>query len=112
MLDAAKNARHVILGTATPIQTDVQELWDLLEILGQGADHVLGRRSASRWRDAGRILPLMTGEKTIARGDEGWDLIRNPVPPAQEDGLFGQVRQDLALGIAVLHRSAPRGPAS
>ena len=33
----------------TPIQTDVSELWDLLEILGCGADHVLGR-SRSHWR--------------------------------------------------------------
>ena len=42
MLEAAKRARHVILGTATPIQTDVEELWDLLEILNKGADHVHG----------------------------------------------------------------------
>lgn len=98
MMDAAKNARHVILGTATPIQTDVHELWDLLDILGQGADHVLGRRTASRWRDPDRVLPLVTGEKAIEGGDEGWDLIRNPLPPAREDGLFGQVRQDLSLG--------------
>jgi len=35
MYEAARNSRHVILGTATPIQTDVKELWDLLEILGK-----------------------------------------------------------------------------
>lgn len=98
MLDAAQNARHVILGTATPIQTDVRELWDLLEILGQGADHVLGRRAASGWRDPTRVLPLVTGEKGIDLPDEGWDLVRNPLPPAREDGLFGQIRQDLSLG--------------
>ncbi len=43
MQEAAKRARHVILGTATPIQTDVEELWDLLDILNKGADHVMGR---------------------------------------------------------------------
>jgi len=43
MLAAAKRAKHVILGTATPVQTDVEELWDLLEVLNQGADHVMGR---------------------------------------------------------------------
>ena len=46
MLRAAPKARHVILGTATPIQTDVEELWDLLEILNNGADHVLGRSAS------------------------------------------------------------------
>ena len=30
---AAANARHVLLGTATPIQTRVGDLWDLLSIL-------------------------------------------------------------------------------
>ena len=42
MLKAAARAEHVLLGTATPIQTDVADLWDLLEILSQGVDFVLG----------------------------------------------------------------------
>jgi len=29
------------LGTATPIQTEVSELWDLMRILNAGADFVL-----------------------------------------------------------------------
>lgn len=39
----ARRTKHVILGTATPIQTNVEDLWDLLGILNQGANHVLGR---------------------------------------------------------------------
>ncbi len=96
MLEAAKNARHVILGTATPIQTEVRELWDLLEILGNGAEHVLGR-AYSRWRAPPDVLPLVTGEKGIQDPGEGWDLIRNPLPPAREDSLFMQARQDINL---------------
>jgi superfamily II DNA or RNA helicase len=107
MLEAAKNARHVMLGTATPIQTEVRELWDLLEILGQGAEHVLGRRPASRWRMPELVLPLVTGEKGISGADEGWDLIRNPLPPGREDILFGQVRQDLNLGDRQFFSDSP-----
>lgn len=107
MLDAAKNARHVILGTATPIQTEVREIWDLLEILGQGAEHVLGRRMGSRWRSPDSVLPLITGEKGIDGADEGWDLIRNPLPPAREDTLFGHVRQDLNLGDRLFFSDRP-----
>ncbi len=33
--------RHVLLGTATPIQTSPLDLWDLMGILASGADHVL-----------------------------------------------------------------------
>lgn len=50
MLEMANNARHVLLGTATPIQTAVRELWDLLMILNQSADFVMGRDHASIWR--------------------------------------------------------------
>ena len=38
----ARNAQNVILGTATPIQLDAVELWDLLAALNQGAPQVLG----------------------------------------------------------------------
>ncbi len=94
MLEAAKRARHVILGTATPIQTDVEELWDLLEILNKGADHVMGRYG-SVWRQPRSVLPVMTGEKAIAEESEAWNLIRNPLPPRQEGSLFDNIRGDL-----------------
>ena len=42
MMDAAARAEHVLLGTATPIQTDVADLWDLMKVLSQGVDFVLG----------------------------------------------------------------------
>jgi hypothetical protein len=38
---AARNAQNVILGTATPIQLDAVELWDLLSALNQSASQVL-----------------------------------------------------------------------
>jgi hypothetical protein len=58
MMEIAGRTKHLILGTATPIQTDVAELWDLLEILNQGASHVLGRH-LSAWRDHGLVRPLL-----------------------------------------------------
>ena len=38
----ARNATNVILGTATPIQLEAVELWDMLYALTQGAPQVLG----------------------------------------------------------------------
>lgn len=96
MLRAALKARHVILGTATPVQTDVEELWDLLEILNNGADHVLGR-SASYWRRPPIAIPVLTGEKLIADEHEAWQWLRNPLPAKREDRLFDLVRVDLGL---------------
>ncbi len=96
MRKIASRAKHVILGTATPIQTDVEELWDLLDVLNQGADHVLGR-DFSTWRQSRTTLPLLTGEKLVEDDGEAWNLIRNPLPPRRDDPLFDHVRSDLSI---------------
>ena len=96
MREAAKRAKHVILGTATPIQTEIGELWDLLEVLNNGANHVLGR-DLSRWRQPADVLPIVTGEKNVRDEVEAWQLIRNPLPPRHEAPVFDHVRTDLRL---------------
>ena len=44
----ANRTRHLIIGTATPIQTDRNEIWDLLKLLALGNEHVLGRKKFFR----------------------------------------------------------------
>ncbi|MGH8593646.1 MAG: phospholipase D-like domain-containing anti-phage protein [Gammaproteobacteria bacterium] len=97
MMEAARRSRHVLLGTATPIQTNVSELWDLLHVLNQGADHVLGRLG-SVWKRPEDAIKLITGEETAAEEFRYWDLIRNPLPPKAEDRIFDAIR--MGLGIA------------
>lgn len=92
----AGRAKHVILGTATPVQTDVEELWDLLDVLNRGAEHVLGR-TFSAWRQCRASLPILTGEKLIEDENEAWNLIRNPLPPRRDAPLFDHVRSDLSI---------------
>jgi SNF2-related domain len=106
MLEAARNARHVLLGTATPIQTDVGELWDALEILNQSADHVLGRMFGL-WRQCRSILPVVTGEKPVEEEHEAWQLIRNPLPPRREEPLFDYIRTDLGIADGVFFTDRP-----
>lgn len=91
---AASNARHVLLSTATPIQTSVDELWDLLDVLNQSADHVMGRLS-TRWRRPSEVVPVLTGKKRVEDEQDVWQFIRNPLPPAAEAPLFDQIRTDL-----------------
>ena len=52
MLKIGLRTKHLLLGTATPIQTEVHELWDLMLVLNTGTDFVLGRELYSRWVDA------------------------------------------------------------
>ncbi len=96
MINAAPRSKHVVLGTATPVQTDVEELWDLLEVLNQGADHVLGR-FASHWRRPSVAIPVLTGEKVIVEEGEAWNWLRNPLPVGRENALFDFIRGDLRV---------------
>ena len=98
MLRIGPRTRNLLLGTATPIQTEVYELWDLLRILNAGADFVLGRELFARWPDWEKALPVVKGDETPADERDAWEWLRNPLPPGSEDALFATLR--LQLGLA------------
>jgi len=95
---AAAKATNVILGTATPIQLDAVELWDLLHGLSQGAPHVLGTPAdGGEWMRE-EAIQYLTGRKDWPRNDTNrWALFRNPLPPAAEHAVFRDIRNDAAL---------------
>jgi SNF2 family DNA or RNA helicase len=97
MLEIAARCDHLLLGTATPIQTNVTELWDLFEILNRGTDFVFGRELVSIWPRIDRSLPIIKGETRPTTESEAWDLIRNPVAPSEEHIVFSQLRMQLGL---------------
>lgn len=98
MLGIGPRTRNLLLGTATPIQTEVHELWDLLRILNSGAEHVLGRDlSGCCWADWQKTLPVVKGEEILSDERDVWELLRNPLPPASEDPLFATLRLQLGL---------------
>jgi len=97
MLRIGPRTKNLLLGTATPIQTEVRELWDLLLILNAGADYVLGRELFGLWPDWEKALPVVKGDKTPADEKDAWEWIRNPLPPASEDALFATLRLQLGL---------------
>jgi len=98
MMRIAERTRHVLLGTATPIQTQVRELWDLLGILNAGANFVLGRASFARWSSWEKALPVVKGAEAPLDERDAWEWLRNPLPPAGEAVLFASLR--LQLGVA------------
>ncbi|MBP1732774.1 MAG: ATP-dependent helicase, partial [Deltaproteobacteria bacterium] len=95
MLRIGSRTRNLLLGTATPIQTDVHELWDLMRILNAGADFVLGREPFCRWVDWEKALPMVKGDETPADERDAWEWLRNPLPPASEDAYFATLRLQL-----------------
>ena len=98
MLKIGGRTRHLLLGTATPIQTDVRELWDLLRVLNTDAEFVLGREMFGHWGNMERALPLVKGEENPTDEREVWQWICNPLPPRSEHALFANLR--IQLGIS------------
>ncbi|RMG20709.1 MAG: DEAD/DEAH box helicase [Deltaproteobacteria bacterium] len=97
MLQVAPRTRHLLLGTATPIQTEVHELWDLLRVLNAGADFVLGREIFSRWANVEKALPVVKGEENPPDEREAWEWLRNPLSPSREHSVFLRLRQHLEV---------------
>ena len=88
MRSMGKRTKHLILGTATPIQTHIRELWDLMGILGSGADFVLGD-SLSPWRDHSQTSEFVSSTSEV------WEWLRNPFPPSNEHQTVSNIRQHL-----------------
>ena len=95
LLNISIKTKSILLATATPIQMYPIELWDLMNILSQKNDSVLGS-PASYWRKKTMIqrsLNLIMGkEKIDFFNRENWEWIRNPFPPAYENTLFASMR--------------------
>ena len=97
MLQIGKRTKHLLLGTATPIQTDVSELWDLMRILNGGVDFVFGREATALWPIVDQSLPILRGEWQPTDEKLAWEWLRNPLPPEEDDPVIASLR--LQLGI-------------
>jgi len=102
LLKISKNTHSLLLATATPVQMYPVEAWDLLYILSQKNDSVLGN-DLSKWRtNPQRALNLIMDKERIGIDIHGLieqcEWLRNPLPPAHEDKMnFGVLRKNLKL---------------
>lgn len=99
LLEISNKTKSMLLATATPVQLYPIESWDLLNILSQKNDSVMGSRY-SKWRmEPKKALDLVMGrEKLSGLSIESWDWLRNPFPPKEEgESTFGRVRRSLAM---------------
>lgn len=97
MVRIGSRTKNLLLGTATPIQTEVCELWDLFRILNAGVDFVLGREPFGHWAKFEEALAVVKGEQRPLDERDAWDWLRNPLPPAEEDALFAMLRLQLGM---------------
>ena len=90
--------KSMLLATATPVQLHPVEAWDLLHILSQGSDSVLGGWTrTSPWFRPSHCLEIATGEVAVPTSDvrDGWQYVRDPLPSRLEDPALRRVRDNL-----------------
>ncbi|MCU7550400.1 phospholipase D-like domain-containing protein [Chitinophagaceae bacterium LB-8] len=96
--DISTKTRSLLLATATPVQIDPIEAYDMLDMLGVGSEQVYGN-AWSRWANPTRTLEIVVEKQNVPEDElEVWDWMRNPFPP--EDGneiFFEQVRTRLDI---------------
>lgn len=105
MLTIAPRAKHLILGTATPMQLHPDEVWDLMAILAAGAPHVLGNEFSFWQRGDERSEFLRYDRPGPLTPEDAWELVRNPLPHESDwpEGdripvnLYDSLRRDLDL---------------
>ena len=98
LLRISKKTEHMLMGTATPIQIFPIEAWDLLNILSQGDDKVMGSQP-SLWRsNPSHALDVLSGKKKLKIEYEIWDWMRNPLGDKFDNPTtFGILRDSLDM---------------
>ena len=108
LLQISTRTKSMLLATATPVQINPVEAFDLLNILAVGSDRVFGN-NWSKWRNASETVPIVMGEKTIPEDEvAAWSWVYNPLPQAEEDRAFKHLRRrfDLAPDQYVANASS------
>jgi superfamily II DNA or RNA helicase len=101
----SKSTRSLLLATATPVQLDPIEAFDLLHAINGVNRSVLGQEF-SPWITQPRVgLDYVLGRQApTAQIDEAWNWMRDPFPPAEEGRDYKIVRD--ALGMPPTKHSA------
>jgi ERCC4-related helicase len=98
LMDIAPRTHSLLLATATPVQLDPIEAWDLLNALNEGQSGVLGS-PYSRWRTLPREgIDLVLEQTTpVEETTDLWEWMRDPLPPQEEGMDFQLLRRSLNI---------------
>jgi len=113
MLAAAGRSRHVLLGTTTPMQTQVEDLWDQLKILHQGDGRFVMGNELSPWHYPEQVVSVVTGESHIDDLEEAWRYLRSPLPPLDSSAesdfrrVIHEIRGELGMQPKEFDTAAP-----
>ena len=108
LLQISKKTKSMLLATATPVQLHPIEAYDLMNILSQKNDSVLGS-IFSKWRtEPNKGLDLVMGKENSIKDTKIFEWVRDPFPPSSENKDFELIRRNLELkddDFIIMHKS-------
>jgi len=94
----AQRTKSLLLATATPVQLDPIEAWDLLDALNMGTETVLGSPYSHWQREPRTALDYVLGQEAPPDNLAAvWEWMRDPFPPPGEDRDYDLLRRRLGL---------------
>jgi len=98
LMEISSQTKSLLLATATPVQLDPIEAWDLLNALNNGKESIIGT-SYSRWRaHPWDGLDIVLGNTAPPEDiNDVWEWIRDPLPPSSESLDFQLLRRGLNI---------------
>lgn len=95
MYQISSRTRSLLMATATPVQLDPVEAWDLLDVLARNDESVIGN-GFSHWHDASAALDLVMHRADFPANEvTRWEWLCNPLPPKSEGMGFEILRRNL-----------------
>lgn len=98
MNEISGKTKSLLLATATPVQVNTIEAFDLVNALSIHCLKIMGDRYSEWHRRPQTMLDMVCGKKNPPESENVmWDIMRNPFPPRASSSRIDRLRNDLDM---------------
>lgn len=96
--EISSRTKSLLLATATPVQVNTIEAFDLINALSLPNEKVMGNRHSEWHKHPQRMLDMVCTKIEPPNSEAAmWDIMRNPFPPRASSGRITRLRNDLDI---------------
>lgn len=96
--DISPKTKSLLLATATPVQVNTIEAFDLLDALSIPTDKIMGDRYSLWHTKPQTMLDIVCGKEPLPESETTmWDIMRNPFPAREVGRRIDSLRNDLDI---------------